>query len=96
MAHHLDYFELIGYVSLGLGAFRVLSQFVIKMIAIFAREEFSKRAFEVLRISPMERAASILRGRAGDGQLSGNTGLRDPDRSGPLATPRRGSSRSAG
>jgi hypothetical protein len=62
------------YFSLGLGAFRVLSQFAIKMIAIFAREEFSKRAFEVLRISSIERAANTLRGRIEKGQHTHNTG----------------------
>lgn len=61
MAHHLGYFELTWYVSLGLGAFRVLSQFAIKIIAIFAADKFSARAFEVLRTSWPERAARIFR-----------------------------------
>jgi|HubBroStandDraft_1064217.scaffolds.fasta_scaffold04345_3 hypothetical protein len=61
MTHHLNYSELTLYVSLGLGAFRLLSQFAIKIIAIFAADKFSARAFEVLRISWQERAARIVR-----------------------------------
>lgn len=83
MAQHLDYLELIGYFSLGLGAFRVLSHFAIKMIAIFAREEISKRAFEVLKIGSIERAANNLRGRA-DGKprvrATGHTEIGDARR----------------
>jgi hypothetical protein len=73
MVHPINYIELTGYVSLGLGVFRIVSQFAIKMIAIFAREEFSKRAFEVLKISPMERAARILYGLRDNKNLQGNT-----------------------
>ena len=64
MMHHLGYIELIWYVSLGLGAFKLLSNFAIKMIAIFGREEFSNRAFKVLRMNLMEHRAGIFRGRA--------------------------------
>jgi hypothetical protein len=60
MAHHLNYLELASYVSLGLGAFRMLSQFAIKMIAIFARDQFSARAFAVLRIGRRERPADAF------------------------------------
>lgn len=63
MAHHLDYIELAWYISVGLGAFRILSQFAIKMIAIFARDTFSTRAFEVLKISWGEHALSIFRNK---------------------------------
>jgi hypothetical protein len=63
MAHHLNYLELASYVSLGLGAFRMLSQFAIKMIAIFARDKFSARAFAVLRIGRRERPADAFGGR---------------------------------
>jgi hypothetical protein len=80
MAHHLDYLELIWYSSLGLGAFRVVSQFAIKMIAIFAREEFSKRAFEVLKISSIERAANTLRGRADNRRHTGQNEISDTSR----------------
>jgi hypothetical protein len=61
MVHHLDYIELTWSISVGLGAFRILSQFAIKMIAIFARKKTSERAFEVLRISWTERAIGSLR-----------------------------------
>jgi hypothetical protein len=74
MAHPWDYIELMGYISAALGAFRVLSQFAIKMIAIFAREEFSKRAFQVLKISSMERAARVLHGHSDNDRLTQNTG----------------------
>jgi hypothetical protein len=63
MAHHLDYIQLTWYVSIGLGAFKMLSHFTIKMIAIFARDEFSARAFEVLKISSLGNAARILHER---------------------------------
>lgn len=61
MVHHLDYIELAWYASVGLGVFRLLSQFIIKMIAIFASDRFSARAFKVLRISWAEHAISIFR-----------------------------------
>lgn len=61
MSHHWEYIELAWYIAVGLGAFRVLSQFAIKMIAIFGRDKFSERAFQVLRISRAERAPNALR-----------------------------------
>lgn len=61
----LGYLELTSYVSLGLGAFRLISQFVIRMIAIFAREEFSSRAFKVLETSWLEHVATIFHGKTG-------------------------------
>jgi hypothetical protein len=64
MMHHLGYIELIWYVGLGLGAFKLLSNFAIKMIAIFGREEFSNRAFRVLRMNILEHRSSIFRSRA--------------------------------
>jgi hypothetical protein len=76
MMHHLGYIELVGYASLGLGAFKLLSNFVIKMIAIFGREEFSNRAFRVLRMNLMEHRSSILRSR---------TAQKPPAQSGDLA-----------
>jgi hypothetical protein len=63
MMHHLGYIELVWYVSLGLGAFKLLSNFAIKMIAIFGREEFSNRAFRVLKMNLMEHRSSIFRSR---------------------------------
>ncbi len=66
MAHHLDYLQLTWYVSVGLGVFKLLSQFAIKLIAIFAREKFSERAFEVLRINWLEHAFGIFRSRTGE------------------------------
>ena len=61
MAQHLDYIELAWYIGVSLGGFRLLSQFVIKMIAIFAEDKHSARAFEVLRISWAERALDRFR-----------------------------------
>jgi hypothetical protein len=61
MAHHMDYIELAWYVGVVLGGFRLLSQFIIKMIAIFASDKISKRAFEVLRIRWAKHAPSVLR-----------------------------------
>jgi hypothetical protein len=66
MAHHLNYLELAWYASMGLGSFRLLSQFAIKMIAIFAKDKFSARAFAVLRIGKQERRAVISRSRTGN------------------------------
>jgi hypothetical protein len=75
MMHHLDYIELTCFVSLSLGVFKFLSHFAIKMIAIFAREEFSKRAFKVLRIGRMERSTSIFRGDQTKKRLTQNIDL---------------------
>jgi hypothetical protein len=70
MVHYLGYVELTWYVSLGLYAFRLLSQFAIKMIAIFARDKFSDRAFRVLRISRLGQNMSIRRRRRGKRSVS--------------------------
>jgi hypothetical protein len=72
MAHHLDYMQLTWYVSLGLGTFRILSQFAIKMIAIFGSDKFSARAFGVLRISWVEQAVSTFRSRADNRPVARN------------------------
>jgi hypothetical protein len=61
---HLDYVPLTWYASLGLAGFRLLTQFIIKMIAILAPDRASKRALEVLRISWLEHVVSIVQGRA--------------------------------
>jgi hypothetical protein len=66
MAHHLEYIQLAWYIGMGLGAFRLISQFVIKMIAIFAREKFSDRAFEVLTIRRTAHTQKTLETRQRD------------------------------
>jgi hypothetical protein len=84
MAHHLDYVELTWGISMGLSAFRILSQFAIKMIAIFAKKEISERAFEVLRISWTQRAISSLRDR--EDRSSGRQASRQGELRGPEPT----------
>jgi hypothetical protein len=51
---------------LGIGAFKMLSQLLIKMIAIFASKETSERAFRVLKISWLEHVADIFRDRSSE------------------------------
>jgi hypothetical protein len=60
MAHHLSYIDLAWHVGIALGAFRLLSQFAIKMIAIFAKEKFSDRAFEVLKLRQRGHRAVMI------------------------------------
>jgi hypothetical protein len=57
----MDYIELAWYIGVALGGFRLLSQFIIKMIAIFAGDKHSARAFEVLRITWAEHAMNRVR-----------------------------------
>jgi hypothetical protein len=58
MAHHLSYIQLAWHVGIALFAFRQISQFAIKMIAIFARDKFSARAFEVLKLGQRRQTIS--------------------------------------
>ncbi|MGH3299627.1 MAG: hypothetical protein ACRDP7_48370 [Trebonia sp.] len=65
MALHLTYIELAWFFGM-LSTLRLLFQFVIKMIAIFARDEFSTRAFKVLNLSRRDRRAAISHTRTSD------------------------------
>ncbi len=62
MAHPLSYIELAWYVGVALGAFKLLSEFAITMIAIFGKDKLSDRAFRVLELTRRRR----LPGQAGD------------------------------
>jgi len=70
MAHHLNYIELAWYVGTGLGSFKMLSRFAIQMIAIFARDKFSARAFKVLALGQRGHRAAIFRSRTSDNPRS--------------------------
>jgi hypothetical protein len=65
MALHLTYIELAWFLGI-LSALRLLFQFAIKMIAIFARDEFSARAFKVLKLGRREHHAAISDSRTSD------------------------------
>jgi hypothetical protein len=65
MALHLTYIELAWFFGI-LSALRLLFQFAIKMIAIFARDEFSARAFKVLKLGRREHHAAISHSRMSD------------------------------
>ena|ERR1700733_5878115 len=91
MMHHLGYIELAWYVSLGLGAFKLLSNFAIKMIAIFGREEFSNRAFRVLRMNILEHRSSIFRSRTAQRLPAQTAELSEMDEIVRRRVPRRGS-----
>jgi hypothetical protein len=96
MAHHLNYIELAWFVGV-LGTLRLLFQFAIKMIAIFARDKFSARAFKVLMLDRREHRATIFRSRTNDrprtpyGEVEAGsasrtrTGMRPPRPASPLA-----------
>jgi hypothetical protein len=58
MVHYLSYIDWVWLAAIALGALRLLSQFAIKMIAIFARKEFSDRAFEVLKLRRRKHLAA--------------------------------------
>jgi hypothetical protein len=66
MMHYLSYIDLVWLVGIALGAFRLLSQFAIKMIAIFAKEKFSDRAFEVLKLRRRKHRAAMTASKTSD------------------------------
>lgn len=66
MVHYLSYIEWAWLVGIALGAFRLLSQFAIKMIAIFAKKEFSDRAFEVLKLRRRKHRAAMTASKTSD------------------------------